>query len=109
MKRIIAFALAFGMPAAAFAQDWKDAHFIDAGCSGKMKDNTDAHTKECALKCSDTGFGIVVDGKFLKFDDGGNKQTLAALKKSKKKDHIRADVSGELSGDTIAVKSVKLN
>jgi hypothetical protein len=109
MRRIIAFALAAGFPGLALAQDWKGASFIDAGCANKMKDNTDPHTKECALKCSDTGFGIVVGGKFLKFDDAGNKQTLAELKKTKKKDHLRVDVSGDLSGDTIAVKSMKID
>jgi hypothetical protein len=109
MKRIIAFALVAGFPALAFAQDWKNANFIDAGCVGKMKDKTDAHTRECALKCSDTGYGIVVGGKFLKFDDAGNKQTLAELKKSTKKDHLRVDVSGALTGDTIAVKTVKID
>jgi len=97
------------LPLASFADTWKDAHFIDAGCQAKMKADTDKHTKECALKCSDTGFGIVLDGKFLKFDDAGNKQAIAELNKLKKKDHIRANVTGTRDGDVIKVQTVTLD
>ncbi len=109
MKRtlLIAGALAF-LPLAAFADTWKDAHFVDAGCQAKLKGDTDKHTRECALKCSDTGFGIVLDGNFVKFDDAGNKMATEQLQKMKKADHIRATVTGDRNGDTIQVKKLKL-
>jgi hypothetical protein len=77
-------------------------------CSKKVGSNADAHTKDCALKCAGSGFGII-DGKgnFLKFDKAGNDQALALLKSSDKKDHLRVNVDGDEKGDTIAVKSVK--
>jgi hypothetical protein len=108
MKKIIMLAL-LTLPAAALAEEWKGAAFIDAGCSGKMKADTDKHTTDCALKCADTGFGLVLDGKFVKFDDAGNKQALAELKKTKKKDHLRATVTGTRTGDEIKVQKVSLD
>ena len=44
----------------------------------------------------------------MKFDAQGNKEIVAALKASDKKDHLRADVTGEVQGDTLKVTSVKL-
>ena len=49
------------------------------------------------------------DGGFLKFDAAGNKQVEAALKATKKTDHLRVDVQGELKGSEIAVKTVSLD
>jgi hypothetical protein len=37
-----------------------------------------------------------------------NKKITEALKASDKKDHLRADVSGDVDGDTLKVSSVKL-
>ena len=56
------------------------------------------------------GMGLLTsDGTFLKFDDPGAKQALAELKGTKKKDHLRATVIGERTGDAIKVQSVKLD
>jgi hypothetical protein len=67
------------------------------------------HTRQCALGCEDSGFGIVTaDQKFLKFDADGNSKIAAALKASDKKDHLRVNVTGDVDGDTIKVTSVKL-
>jgi hypothetical protein len=45
----------------------------------------------------------------LKFDAAGNEKTLAALKETKKTNTIRATVEGERDGESIKVKSVKLD
>ena len=75
-----------GMPLAASAADWNGVTLMDKNCSGKMKATPDAHTTSCALKCADSGYGIFTsDGKWLKLDDKGNQQAVAALKKTKKK------------------------
>ncbi len=66
-------------------------------------------TRDCALMCEKSGYGIVTaDKKFLKFDPDGNAKVLAALKASDKEDHLRVNVSGDVPGDTIKVTSVKL-
>jgi hypothetical protein len=78
-------------------------------CSKKVADNPDTHPRACALKCESSGYGIITsDKKYLKFDAAGNKEVAAALKASTKKDHLRADVTGEVEGDTLKVTSVKL-
>jgi len=89
-------------------QTYKDVALVDVNCSTKAMANPDAHTRECALKCAGSGFGIVTGSKFVKFDAAGNKQVTEALKGSDKKDHLRVDVSGDLEGDTLKVSSVKL-
>jgi hypothetical protein len=97
------------LPASALAETWTNAALVDGGCMKKVKDDPDAHTRDCALKCASAGFGLfTADGRYLKFDDTGNEQALAALKGTDKRDHLRVDVKGTLAGDTIAVESLAL-
>ncbi len=112
MKLLLASILiAAVLPLAAAAETWNNAPLIDQNCSAKftLKD-ADTHTKSCALSCAGSGFGILTsDGKFLKLDDAGGKKALAALKASKKSDHLRATVTGEVANGTINVQSLKLD
>src|SRR5262249_53315672 len=97
------------LPAIAAAETYKDVPVVDVNCSTKAAADPDSHTRACALKCEGSGFGVITsDKKFLKFDTEGNKEIIAALKKSDKKDHLRVDVTGDVKGDTLEVKSVKL-
>lgn len=96
-------------PALASAQSFKNVAIVDTDCSKKVAADPDSHTRDCALACAKSGFGIVTaDNKYIRFDDNGNKQVLAELKSSDKKDHLRVDVSGKVVGDTLKVSSVKL-
>ena len=107
---LIAAALAF--PMALSAETWKNAPLMDASCAAKseMRANPDAHSKTCAVQCQKGGYGLLTsDGSFLKFDAAGNTKVEAALKATKKTDHLRVDVQGELKGGEIAVKSVSLD
>ena len=96
-------------PALAATETFKDVSVVAVACSKKVAADADAHTRDCALMCEKSGFGIVTaDKKFLKFDAEGNAKVLAELKASDKKDHLRVNVSGDVQGDTIKVTSVKL-
>ena len=96
-------------PALAETKTFNDVSIIDVACAKKAAATADAHTKECALACEKSGFGIVTaDNKFLKFDADGNAKILEQLKSSDKTDHLRVNVSGDVKGDTIKVESVKL-
>jgi hypothetical protein len=111
-KALLAAAILVVAPLVASAEEWKNVSLVDAMCASKEKvaKNPDAHPTSCALQCAKSGYGIIgADGKFLKFDEKGNEEALAALKATKKTDHLRATVDGERKGDTIAVKSVKLD
>ena len=110
--RVLAFLLMAGLmvtPALAATKTFNDVSVVDVACSKKVAATADTHTRECALACKDSGFGIVTaDKKFLKFDADGNAKVLEQLKSSDKTDHLRVNVSGDVDGDTIKVTSVKL-
>jgi hypothetical protein len=97
------------LPAVCAEQAFTNAPVVDTMCSKRVATGPDAHTKACALQCQGGGFGIFTnEKKFLKFDAAGNQQLLAALKKSNKPDHLRVNVTGDVEGDTLKVKSLKL-
>jgi len=97
------------VPALAGSETWKNVALVDTMCSAKVKAEPDKHTTDCAIGCAKGGYGIIAsNGSYLKFDDAGNAKALEALKATKKKDHLRAVVTGELDGDTIKVSSLKL-
>jgi hypothetical protein len=108
--KMLASLLALGMMASpALAATFNDVSILDVACSKKSAATADAHTRDCALMCKESGFGIVTaDKKFLKFDATGNAKMLEQLKASDKADHLRVNVSGDVEGDTIKVTSVKL-
>lgn len=96
-------------PALALGATYHDVPVVDVNCSTKAAANPDAHTRDCALKCAGSGFGIVTkDEKFLKFDAAGNAKIVEELKASGKADHLRVNVTGSVQGDTLKVASVKL-
>jgi len=105
---LVLLALALALPLS--AETWKNVSVMDGNCAKKEEKlaKADAHTKECALKCAKSGYGSVVDGKFVKFDEKGNEMAKAALMKSDKKDHLRADVTGEMKDGVIHVSSLKV-
>ncbi|HKV24306.1 MAG TPA: hypothetical protein VJN93_06915 [Candidatus Acidoferrum sp.] len=99
----------FALPLLAAGETYKDVPVIDSNCSARAAANPDGHTRACALKCEASGFGMITaDKKFVKFDAKGNEELAKELKASGKKDHLRADVTGEMEGETLKVTSIKL-
>ena len=71
----------------------------------------EAHTRECALKpaCQESGYGVYTDdNKFLRFDRGGDRKALAAIKASSKLDDLEVEVTGEVKDDSIKVTTLKI-
>ncbi|HSY48205.1 MAG TPA: hypothetical protein VLC46_05285 [Thermoanaerobaculia bacterium] len=106
---LVILALALALPLS--AETWKSVSIMDSSCSAKkdMADNPDAHTRSCALKCAKSGYGAMVDGKFVKFDAKGNAMASKALSKSDKTDHLRATVTGDLKDGVINVSALSLD
>ena len=105
---IMMVALSLGLQAA--SETWKGVPLVDSMCAAKVKSDPDKHPTKCAIQCQGSGYGILTeDGTFLKFDEAGNDKALAALKATKKTDHLRATVAGEKDGDTIKVDSLSLD
>ena len=92
------------LSAVASAETWKSAPVVDGSCVARVKADPDKHTAACAVQCQKSGYGLLAaDGTYLKFDEAGNAKALAALKATKKTDHLRATVEGERQGDEIRV------
>ena len=110
MKRIVLLmALAVALPVFAAAETWSNVSIVDTQCSKKAKADPDAHTRDCALTCAKSGFGILdKDGNYLKFDAKGNAEAMQLLQSTAKKDHLRVNVTGEKQGDIIQVQSLKM-
>ena len=105
----VVFAATLAMAGAAAAEEWKNVPVVDSHCVNKVKSDPDQHPTSCAIKCAKGGYGLVTaDGAYVKFDEAGNEKVLAALKATEKKDHLRADVVGERSGETIKLTSFTL-
>ena len=111
MKKLVLATLALALALPLAAATWKDVALMDAGCATHKEkmDKPDEHTKTCAMRCgAKGGYGAIVDGKFVKFDKKGDDLTDAALKKSEKTDHLRADVSGEMKDGKIEVSAIEI-
>lgn len=112
MKKLVSAVVLLGagaVPALSAATSYQNVPLLDVGCSKKAATNPDAHTRDCAMACAKSGFGIVTsDQHFLKFDPEGNAKILDELKASSKKDHLRVNVNGDVEGDTLKVTSVTL-
>ena len=67
------------------------------------------HKVACALapSCKASGFGIIADGKFYRFDDAGNKQALALLKATEKESALKVRVEGHFEEELIKVSAMK--
>jgi hypothetical protein len=129
MKKLLIFAVfaVFGYVASTSAQENKEmkgmqhsmkGYLVDKMCaSGMVKKAPEEamkkaakHTKACALEegCKESGYGIVTNGKFFKFDENGDKQAVAFLNKTSLKSDIFVEVSGMHEGETMKVSSIKV-
>jgi len=110
-KRVLVVGLAlWALPLLSSADTWKNVSLIDGGCLSKVKADPDKHTKQCAIQCSKTGYGILTsDGTYLKFDEAGNEKAKAALTATEKTDHLRATVVGKRDGESIKVESLTMD
>lgn len=117
MKKLAQLAFAFALVAGLCAAEQKtvSGYLIDKACSAdaikKGEKMAKEHGVSCALMddCAKSGFGVYTpDGKFLAFDATGNKRAMAALKASQKQTDLQVTVTGDVSGDTMKVSSLKL-
>ena len=106
---LVILVLALAIPLS--AETWKNVSLMDAGCGKKAEKiaKADEHSRSCAMRCGKGGgYGAVVDGKFVKFDAKGDELAAAALEKSEKKDHLRANVEGTMKDGVLHVSSLDL-
>ncbi|CAA9400287.1 MAG: hypothetical protein AVDCRST_MAG64-1671 [uncultured Phycisphaerae bacterium] len=84
---------------------------IDKKCgeSKKTEDDAAMHGAACALKCADSGLGLVKGDKWIKLDEKGQKLAKEYLEKHKDdKDATKVHVTGKVNkeGDTIEATAI---
>ena len=86
-----------------------NGHLMDTMCAAKKLDQASSHTAQCMKDCATSGFGLVTkDGKYLKFNEGGNAKALKALKADNRQANLQVKVTGELKGSVIQVDSIAM-
>jgi|ERR1700683_409344 hypothetical protein len=106
MKRLAVIAAAASMLSVAAFAETVTGTLVDVMCKDK---DVASHTKQCALGCAKSGFGVVTsEGKFIKFDEAGNAKALAALKSTDKDKDLKAKVEGSMDGDVLQVTSLQI-
>ena len=87
---------------------------MDIACSSHHATEagyTESHDKKCLPQdgCVKSGYSLVTpDKKVLKFDAKGNDMALALIKKTDHDKDWKVTVDGKVSGDMIAVTSIKI-
>ena len=83
--------------------------FTKSGDVKKATEKAKKHTKDCALEenCKASGYGLIMDGKFHKFDESGDKLAVNYLNKTKWESNLVVEVKGMMDGDKINVASLK--
>ncbi len=106
MKRLALLAAAASMLSVAAFAETMTGTLVDVMCKDK---DIAGHTKQCALGCAKSGFGLVTsEGKFIKFDEAGNAKALAALKSTDKEKDLKAKVEGSMDGDVLQVTLLEI-
>jgi hypothetical protein len=110
MKRVVLLvAVALLLSTLLAAEDWSNVSIIDRHCADTEKAHADAHTRDCALMCSKSGYGVIdKDGNYLKFDAKGNQEATKLLQSSAQKDHLRVNVIGTKDGQMIHVQTLSM-
>ena len=114
MKRLLLLGcLLLAALAAPLPAETVEGYLVDKACSTEATsaEAAKAHTKDCALMpaCASSGYGLLTDdGRFLKFDEDGDRMAAKMLSIESRKDNLRFSVSGTIEGGTIRVIAIQI-
>ena len=108
---LLTFVVLLGAPLALGEETKETGILMDRACGQGMAANAEKvrkHGPVCALmeSCKQSGFGLILDGRFLSFDKAGNKMALAIFQNTESQNNIQVQVTGDFSGDKVRVKSI---
>ena len=111
----LALAFALALNTAEAKTSTLKGYVVDQMCAQKMaaKDNAmekaEGHTKACALndQCAGSGYGILSDGKYYKFDEKGSAKAKEMIEKSKREKALYFEAKGTVEEGSITVTSLK--
>ena len=99
----------------AFAAETKvQGYLVDLACAaedGQRPDFGAKHSRGCLQMpdCVKSGYGLLTDDKkVIKFDAASNEKAKQFIADLQKKKDIKVNVTGTVSGDTIAVSKIEL-
>lgn len=109
---LLLFFMFFGVSSLTAADTVKIGILIDAMCgemSARNAEKSAAHKVSCSLmpNCSESGFGIVADGRFYKFDEGGDQAALDIFENTKKTENLTVKVTGDFLDDSVQVSKLE--
>ena len=89
------------------AHDRKVGVLIDASCGSRLAgspDHVKSHQVACSLKgeCASTGYGVIISGKFYKFDEMGDKLAAVILKATDRQSNVRVRVDAHFDREVIS-------
>ncbi len=89
------------------AHERKEGILIDTACGKRLAEAPEeamSHQVSCSLEeeCAKNGYGVIVDGRFFKFDKMGNKLATIILKNTDKKEGVRVRVDGHFDSYIIS-------
>ena len=92
--------------------DTRTGVLMDAACGARVAANaekTAKHTVACALmeSCKASGFGVILEGRLLKFDPEGDEQAVTLLENAKVRENFHVEVTGKFSETEVKVSAVK--
>ena len=89
-----------------------EGYIVDARYAKEITGDPETAMKRAAeyskaMAVKETAFGLIVDGRWMKFDEASNQKAVEYIKSSKVEKGFRVLVQGTLSGDALAVTSIK--
>jgi hypothetical protein len=90
-----------------FAHERKVGILMDAACGKRLVTSPEeaaSHLVSCSLKesCVTAGFGVLIEGKFYKFDKMGDKLALMIFQSTDKKANVRVRVDAHFDKEVIS-------
>jgi hypothetical protein len=107
MRTVLILAI-LGLGVLAPKQENKEGYVMPFACSAREGSGPETHTTACALEkeCVASGFGLLVDGRFLAFDDAGDAIAKRYFETTTRKDGHWVTVAGDFGGDEVHVVSI---
>ncbi len=87
-------------------------YLMDKMCSKRMVGNHDKivkHSKTCLTEdgCSESGYGLMTDKKFIPFDAKGNELAANYIKASSKESDFKIEVTGSMKKNKLAISDIE--
>lgn len=111
-RAILVLILFTGIPLVFAAEATKTGFLIDAMCgemNAKNAEQAANHKVACALmpSCASSGFGIVSEGGFYKFDASGDEKAAQIAKGTQKMERLEVKVTGDFQEDSVKVSKIE--